>query len=570
MKASLSEIPFSRRGAWLALSAPKEGDRDPRPRLRNLRDGAAIKELLFFELLEGGRAVPPRIAEFSPSVLSLRGSDEGVVEICWPTPRALRIRGRGTALRLSAEEGGEAAFVVPLGGGSWIFNTLAAGLRLRIQELAGRVAVDSPWQVRGSPRIAFDLLPGEDGVFDVLICELGAAAGEAGKDAETFEAAAASVASEFEEFRRRHSSAGGARAETAAFILWSSIVEPENSVRRESLLSSKDTMNGIWSWDHCFNALALAPGDPGLAWDQILSVFDHQDASGALPDVILNRRIVWNFLKPPVHGWAILRLIREGVVDKARAEQIYEPLSAWTRYWFEARDYDRDGIPQYDHGNDSGWDNASPFSDGPLVESPELPAFLAVQMDALSELAALLGKASESRNWKSRAEALAELSLSHFPHDGRMPCLRSGSHEALPNRSLLPYLQLLFGHRLPASVREAARASLVSGGFLTEWGLATESVDSPRFRSDGYWLGPIWAPSTLLMVDALDRSGATSLSREIGQRYLSLVERGGFPENFDALTGEPLCDRGFSWTASVYLVLLREISADFSARGTRP
>ena len=41
--------------------------------------------------------------------------------------------------------------------------------------------------------------------------------------------------------------------------------------------------------------------------------------------------------------------------------------------------------------------------------------------------------------------------------------------------------------------------------FLTEHGLATEQVRSPKYQSAGYWRGPIWAPSTYLLVDGLAR-----------------------------------------------------------------
>jgi hypothetical protein len=37
-----------------------------------------------------------------------------------------------------------------------------------------------------------------------------------------------------------------------------------------------------------------------------------------------------------------------------------------------------------------------------------------------------------------------------------------------------------------------------------------------------------------------------------------LCERSGFAENFDALTGDGLRDRAYTWTASCYLTFARE------------
>jgi glycogen debranching enzyme len=60
------------------------------------------------------------------------------------------------------------------------------------------------------------------------------------------------------------------------------------------------------------------------------------------------------------------------------------------------------------------------------------------------------------------------------------------------------------------------------------------------------------------MVDALDAAGDASLAREVAHRFLALAESSGFPENYDALTGEALRDKAYTWTASVYLILSRE------------
>jgi len=96
------------------------------------------------------------------------------------------------------------------------------------------------------------------------------------------------------------------------------------------------------------------------------------------------------------------------------------------------------------------------------------------------------------------------------------------------------------------------------GRFLTEWGLATENVRSPLYTPDGYWRGPIWAPPTLMLVDALAALGERDLAADIARRSCRLVAHSGAAENFDALKGDGLRDRAYTWTASVFLLLARE------------
>ncbi len=68
----------------------------------------------------------------------------------------------------------------------------------------------------------------------------------------------------------------------------------------------------------------------------------------------------------------------------------------------------------------------------------------------------------------------------------------------------------------------------------------SELPSSPYYQPDGYWRGPIWAPSTVLVVDGLRRAGHGELAKRISERFRALCEASGFAENFDALTGTGL------------------------------
>ena len=126
------------------------------------------------------------------------------------------------------------------------------------------------------------------------------------------------------------------------------------------------------------------------------------------------------------------------------------------------------------------------------------------------------------------------------------------------SQSLLPYISLILGKRLPERIRSSMLEKLSGDEFQTLHGFATESPLSPLYVSDGYWRGPIWAPATLLMVDALSACGAEALAKQTAERFIQMCEISGFAENFDAVTGAGLRDRAYSWTASVYLILAHE------------
>ena len=316
---------------------------------------------------------------------------------------------------------------------------------------------------------------------------------------------------------------------------------------------SKHWMNKVWSWDHCFNALALAGGLPGSALDQFLVVFDQQDGSGALPDSITHSEILHNYVKPPIHGWAAAALFdRLGTAPSSdQLEQIYDKLSRWTEFWLDSRRVPGSVLPHYQHGNDSGWDNSTMFDNDRVVEAPDLAAFLVLQLTTLVTLGTRLGH--DVGPWEREREALESALFSSLWAENAFVAVGVTSGRVSSTSSLLNLMPIVLGERLNADI--AARLAARIAQHLTQWGLATELPSSSEYQADGYWRGPIWAPSTVLIEDGLRRAGHTQLADDISERFRALCEESGFAENFDALTGEGLRDRAYTWTASAYLLL---------------
>ena len=147
--------------------------------------------------------------------------------------------------------------------------------------------------------------------------------------------------------------------------------------------------------------------------------------------------------------------------------------------------------------------------------------------------------------------------LSHsVKHDHFISPL-SGAVEAENSQSLINYLPLILGKRLPKRIRNAMVTDLRPGGlYLTQFGLASEPPSSIKYMPDGYWRGPVWPASTYLIFDGLLESGEIELAHLIAERFCNMcLQDHGFWENYDALTGKGLRCPGYSWTASVFLLL---------------
>ena len=352
-------------------------------------------------------------------------------------------------------------------------------------------------------------------------------------------------------------------AQKAWFNLWSSYVRAQPPYHDDSILMSKKFMSAVWSWDHCFNALALSKAEARLALNQFLCPFYLQQEDGSLPDRFGPDSVLWACSKPPVHGWCMTRLMEEHDYSRAELEQVYGALRKWTGWWFTCRDYSGRGVPAYPRGCDSGLDNSTCFDKGPFVESADLCAYLALQMNCLGDIAAKLGRADEADRWRGESQRLIERMIGAFWDGTRFVPRRAVTGETIGDTdSILLYLPLVLGNLLPPDIARTVVEELVARN-LTENGLASESPRSPKYNPDGYWRGPIWAPTTYLIVDGLRRMGETDRAREIARRFCDMCvnKAHGFYENFDALTGKGLRTPGYTWTSSVFLCMVWEYLA---------
>jgi glycogen debranching enzyme len=554
----IMRFPFSYYGSWNSIRIPK-GEEE----LFFCNHHSTGGNLFPLLLLKDGEVVAPEIS-VTPSLLTLTHGD-AKVEICFENTKTFRVRGEGIGFRLGRKDlmyyCGENLFAI---NKPW-----DARYQVEIIKGSGELRQLVPTQPV-YPKV-LEIVPDADGRWELAIdkfCSTWVRPERPGfdeclsataKNFEDFLAAMPAVRPQDEDARR-----------LATYVNWATTVEPCGLVKRPSLLMSKFWMSSIWSWDHAFNAMALAAGHPGLSLDQMLTMVDHQDEFGCFPDSVKDQAITYNFSKPPVHGWAFSEML-EGMPETPSDEvmrTMYDSLSAQADWWMEHRvlgpgcgvSGEENGyrdLPYYLHGNDSGWDNSTMFSHGVPLVAPDLSALLVIQMDVLAELAEALGQADEAAGWKTRADGLYELFMKELWLGDHFVARLGLDGTVIESQSLIPWLPIILGKRLPEDVRGYLKKGIE--GHLTDWGLATEKVDSPKYVADGYWKGPIWAPSTFIAVTGLDRCGFTDLADDVSEKFCKMCEKSGFPENFDAVTGEPLRCPAYTWTASVFLLLAQRM-----------
>jgi glycogen debranching enzyme len=542
---SLREIPFSFHGSWFDFS-PVVAEKTYAQDVHLVSHQTGMHPIL--------RLIPTAETDITATPHQLTWSCEGGrIDLAYETPDTVRLRGLRLGLRLLAAD----PILTPFSGpyfyqdpadGSFVFTVYQTGRRYRITLIYGQITEQLNAQTLGAAERGVVL----SGDWEIAIEEYEAAR-EPYTSADTFEQVAKAARAEFDAFAAAVAPWRSDRtpaAELAAYVLWSATVRPAGFVTRPAVLMSKHWMDKVWSWDHCFNAIALSGGLPDLAWDQFRLPFDHQDVAGALPDSVTHSEILYNFVKPPIHGWALRHM---PPVPKGELAETYRLLERWTMFWLTARRAPSRELAHYQHGNDSGWDNATTFDPERVVETADLAAFLVLQMRALARLATELSNPDAAAGWSAAADRMRDALLAELWTGDRFVARGARSGRTWSSSSLLDLMPIVLGEELPEPIRATLAAKIEE--HLTAFGPATELPTSEHYQDDGYWRGPIWAPSTVLIEDGLRRAGYTDLADEISVRFRALCESSGFAENFDARTGEGLRDRAYTWTASAYLTL---------------
>jgi glycogen debranching enzyme len=149
-----------------------------------------------------------------------------------------------------------------------------------------------------------------------------------------------------------------------------------------------------------------------------------------------------------------------------------------------------------------------------VIEAPDPAAFLVVQLDVLAELAVELGRDGETDEWRREAEAMQGALLESWDGDvfvAKAPLCGRFSKTT----SLLNTLAVVAASRLPDSIIETLFARTSARHGIWPGHTADRQCG---YEADGYWRGPIWAPSTAIIEDGLRRAGQVGLATLISDR----------------------------------------------------
>lgn len=550
----LNEIPFSMHGSYLAVSRMKEHFEGLN--IRTVRNRQGIIPVFRIDMLNEDNSVI-EFEEF-PGFGGIMLSAEGkYLKISFQDTKTIRFGGN-VKIKLTMDKSRFYSYANYYPGKRAEF-TFGNNYKIMVSPVKGNIEINAPFDRVNCEKIEITCLPDGNGYLDFSLEEFMTA--YVPKQFDSVENCISRREADFDEWMEKTLDVKPCYTDTAricSFVNYISVVEPDGHIKRPSMYMSKNWMTNIWCWDRCFNVLSLAKKNTPFAMEQYLALFDHQNESGCLPDCVNDQHIIYDYVKTPLEGWALTYIMKhtDYLTDQMLAK-LYGPLRDWTDWWFNYRDYDKDGLPQYNSGLDSGWDNNAIFAGGNLVEAPDLISFLIIQMDALSLISKKLDRIEESIYWKERSDRTYEKFIEHSWDGERFLPLRSGEHAFNDKQdSLMNFVPLILGERLDKGIRNKLISGLKENGrFICDFGITTEGMNSEYFDPEGYWSGPVWGPATAIMVYGLVASNEMDLAKDIAKKYCDNMVKNGTSENFNPKTGKAQEDRAYTWTTSSFLIL---------------
>ena len=559
-----TSFPFFRKLGYTGVFCPTDSSYGNASMYLGTRHGAIqhidTNKLIDFAPTYNGKKVPFALKAQATELTVL--TRNGTITMCWAEPELLLLRGdRGMGLRF--EKHMTMDVVKPRGDEGWevIFRRLCSTVW---KPLKGDLIVDAPWDgdKLTNPECRIDMVSAEGDGF-LLAIEKFVFAGFVRDAYPTYEEGKADADADWQAFLDtlpHFDKQLEERRDEFAYVLWSHIVGPSGKIKRPLMYMFPTSCASTWQM--CQNAVALGKYDLTLPVELMLNTLDEVSPQGQPTDNYDDMRGSHPFTKPPLMGWALKRLMKRHDLGKEiprdKLETMYEGFGKFANWYMKYRDDDHDGLPQYEHGNESGTDDCSLFLEHLIVETADLAALLVLMFESQADMADILGKdPAESAEWRERAQVMLDKLIAAYWNGERFIAHVNGTHEIVATDSYMYYLPIILGKRLPQEIIDKLSADLsVEGNFLTPYGIASENLSvSTDFKLGmKLSLGYVFPPANILIVTGLMDAGKEDLARKIAQRYCKAFKDGGLSFLMNPFRGS-FGFLGSSWAACAYMIL---------------
>lgn len=369
---------------------------------------------------------------------------------------------------------------------------------------------------------------------------------------------------------------------------------------------SPDSYPYQWLWDSCFHAIILSHFNLEGAKKELLSLTSKQFSDGMIPHMIYWEKasktdfpvIEWGkndtstITQPPMLALAVWQIYKTDK-DLKFVEDIYPSLVRFYKYFLTERDSRSKHLVSIINPDESGEDNSSRFDIGlglPITQTQDqnfkkrvelieknhkecnfearncmknffwikdvpINAILVENLKILSEIALLLRKDSDSDYFFHHAQQIKNAMRKWMMEDGvlwsiYLPDYRDpqSNYQKIEVKSWAMFAPL-FAKIYTQKEAEGLIYDYLENEseFKTPYLLPTVSTSDPSFDPNGFWRGPVWMATNWFIYKGLQKYGFDRQAEEIKKSSIELLEKSGFREQFNPITGEGYGAHNFTW-----------------------
>ena len=364
-----------------------------------------------------------------------------------------------------------------------------------------------------------------------------------------------------------------------------------------------------WLWDSCFHAVVLSHFDRERARSEIRSLLANAQPDGFIAHVTFWQREAYepmlatysiayrtpylsDCIQPPVLAEAV-HAASLGEGGSAFLDEVLPPTRRFFDWLDRMRDPDRDGLIATLQPDESGLDHTPKYDAYLGITGTEAEQFTAAwqrvagpyaevgrdhaRMFALDRfvmedvlvntiygenqrvLAGLLRERGDSEGaaeMDRRADrTTAALVEKCWDAERGLFFDLAGPREEPQRVSTVSSLMPIALADLPRPMAEALVSHVEDPRqYAAPYPVPSVAMDEPSYRKARaeerlVWRGPTWINTNWYVARGLRRHGREDLARTIEDRSAALVERSGFREYYDPVTGEGFGAESFSWSA---------------------
>ena len=289
----------------------------------------------------------------------------------------------------------------------------------------------------------------------------------------------------------------------------------------------------LYDWDLYFETLFLSHfGVAKYCRNNVETFLDTQREDGFVSRAAVNIRATQHF-KPFLAQTALLGSRQLQDFRWLRGERYYPRLQKYLEHWF-TWDNDHNGLCYWDGSDQSGMDNQVRrlgHYDVREFEGVDLNCYLVRELEAMSEIAGVIGREADQADYARRAEELkARINEVFWDEEDGFYYDRSEKTGKLNKvKSVAGFMPLWVGAAPAERAERLVREHLTNPReFWTPYPVATWSKSEPDYHqekkgNESSWMGSTWIPTNYMVFRGLLRYGYTDIARELADKTFELV-----------------------------------------------